>query len=200
MHASCRSTLASRRDRGFRIRMYRVSASILDIAKRRVADTCGIPWRRSIHVRRILTTFATRPTHPAPAFARYRAYRSTDPLSGFRHEDLKDHLRARRLCYRSLRPCSGPCRFDDRESRCRGHDRMGTSPRDADGKDTSRSASGARSFAPERRARRTQETLFRPLTHRRVVEGRHGQTQCPPARYGSLTCGNAIIATASCSN
>ncbi len=182
MHASCRSALASRHDRRFRIRMYRVSASIHDIAKRRAADTCGIPSRRSIHMRRILTTFATRPVHPAPAFARYRAYRSIDPPSGFRHEDLKDHLRARRVCYRGLRPCSGPCRLVDRESRCSGHDPMGAGHRDADGKDTVRSASGARSRAPERQARRAQETLFRPLKQRRFPEVRHGQVQCSPAR------------------
>ena len=132
--------------------MYRVSASIHDIAKRRAADTCGIPSRRSIHMRRILTTFAARPAHPAPAFARYRAYRSIDSPSGFRHEDLKDHLRARRVCYRSLRPCSGPRRFVDGESRCRRHDPMDTGHRDADGKDTFRSTAncseGTLSFEP----------------------------------------------------
>lgn len=182
MHARCRSALASRRDRRFRIRMYRVSASIHDIAKRHAADTCGIPSRRSIHMRRILTIFATRPAHPAPAFARYRAYRSIDSPSGFRHEDLKDHLRACRVCYRSLRPCSGPRRFVGGESRCRRHDPMDTGHRDADGKDTFRSASGARSRAPERRARRAQETLFRPLKQRRFPEVRHGQARCSPAR------------------
>jgi len=162
--------------------MYRASASIHDIAKRRAADTCGIPSRRSIQMRRILTTFAARPAHPAPAFARYRAYRSIDSPSGFRHEDLKDHLRARRVCYRSLRPCSGPRRFVDGESRCRRHDPMDTGHRDADGKDTYRSASGARSRAPERRARRAQETLFRSLKQQRFPEVRHGQAQCSPAR------------------
>lgn len=191
MPARCRSALASRRDRRFRIRMYRVSASIHDIAKRRAADTCGIPSRRSIQMRRILTTFATRPAHPAPAFARYRAYHSIDSPSGFRHEDLKDHPRACRVCYRSLRPCSGPRRFVDGESRCRRHDPMDTGHRDADGKDTFRSASGARSCAPERRARRAQETLFRSLKQRRCPEVRHGQAQCSPARARASSAGLA---------
>lgn len=182
MHARCRSAFASRHDRRFRIRMYRVSASIHDIAKCRAADTCGIPSRRSIQMRRILTTFAARPAHPAPAFARYRAYRSIDSPSGFRHEDLKDHLRACRVCYRSLRPCSGPRRFVDGESRCRRHDPMDTGHCDADGKDAFRSTSGARSCAPKRRARRAQETLFRSLKHRCFPEVRHGQAQCSPAR------------------